>query len=380
MIKPLRIRSQVLAYQRDTRLGVQLVLNPEFAPINCDSGSSPFGFPVSVREAHAAFDVASLMRYPDRYPDATLAPAILVRFADANIKREQLFFGHGSFNLAERIIHKLAQPEALLGIGPQFNEIPSEFIAAGGVYRTMRIRAEPPYTFPHDAMVRSLASGAYSMCYLDNPNNPTGLFLSLEQVREYVDAAAPHGTIMLIDEAFADTVPDAESAMHLVSAYNNVIVMRAFSKGLGLAGARIGYMACAAPIAEFYRQLDVPFEPSAYSTHVARAALSDHGFLAGVRYNVRSVKQRIMDACAHAGLQVLPTHPATLTMALHDPGRDLGAAFAAVGVAVAVGRGFQKTHPEWNDAFCRLRVVPQPEADELCRRIALLGSVQASSV
>jgi histidinol-phosphate aminotransferase len=72
---------------------------------------------------------------------------------------------------------------------------------------------------------------------LANPNAPTGLYLADEYVEKI--AAANPGSVVIIDEAYADFADS--NSLGLVSKYENVIVVRTFSKSRSMAGLRIGY-------------------------------------------------------------------------------------------------------------------------------------------
>ncbi len=366
----LRIRENVRGYVRDTYLGIQTEYNPSYPVIDCAIGSSQWGIAERASDALRDHHLKAQTAYPEMFYDKLLKPAILERFKIEGLKLDHVFFGHGSFNLAERLIHKLIEPGIMLGVGPQFNEIPSEFVAAGGSYLPVPIQ-EPDYAFPLKTLKDALKNGV-SVLYLDNPNNPLGRLIGLKTLSEIVRVANQEGIIVIIDEAYADFVDDNQSAANLISHFPNIAVLRSFSKGLGLAAARIGYMFLSSELAHYYRMLDVPFEPSLLSAVLARATLEDSAFIRRVRINSTNEKCLLLPLIQEAGFTVLPTHPSTSILTAHRSDCDIVASFASVSIAVEPGSAFQRTHPAWDNSYCRLRL-PQPsDINEFKKRLIYL--------
>ena len=180
---------------------------------------------------------------------------------------------------------------------------------------------------------------------------------------------ARQGTILLIDEALGDFVEDSDSCVRLAAAYDNVVVTRSFSKAFGLAAERVGYAFFSAPLAEHYRQVDVPFEPGLLAATLARETLRDTVFMERVRRDARAAKAEIVGALREAGLSVLPTHPSVSILTAHSPGRD---------VAGDLRHGVWRYSPDpvsraptraGTTAYCRLRITATPQVAELCARI-----------
>ncbi|MBI5731912.1 MAG: aminotransferase class I/II-fold pyridoxal phosphate-dependent enzyme [Candidatus Magasanikbacteria bacterium] len=366
----LRVRKNVRFFRRDTYLNRKVTLNSAFSPIDCAEGHSQWGPSLKARDAARKFVVDEVSVYPvdDLFYDRLLKPVILRRFQMADEARELLFFGHGSFNLAERLIHKLIEPMAMLGVGPQFNEIPSEFLATGGKYQPILLES-PRFDFPLDAVQETLQRGDFSVMYLDNPNNPLGSLLELEQVSLIVQTAKEVGTIVIVDEAYGDFVEDRHSAVRLIADFPNLAVLRSCSKGLGLAAERVGYMFLSRELAEIYRELDVPFEPSLYAATLGSATLGDDDYRRWLRGQVLSLKSVVMNVLGKARYLILPTHPSVSIMTIHKEGVEVVEEMEGVGIKVEPGSCFSKTHVGWDNTYCRLRVPKSEDLEEFCRRI-----------
>ncbi len=370
---PLRIRSHLHGYHRDSYLGTSTPLNPEFPEIDCAVGYSQWGVSPRAVKAHRDFDPESVSAYPELFYDRLLKPVIMERFGLRGVDPGQIFFGHGSFNLAERLIHKLIHPGILLGVGPQFNEIPSEFVAAGGGYHPIPITQDGQVSLQE--MIAQLRTGLFSALYLDNPNNPLGSMLSLAEVESLCDIAESFGTIVIVDEAYGDFVDDEFSAARLVSDFSNLAVIRSFSKGLGLAAARVGYMFLSKELAHTYRELDVPFEPGLHGAVMAKATLEDREFISRLRFVVSTDKSMITRALREAGFIVLPTHQGVSILSVFHPDCLVVDTFASIGVSVEAGSCFAQTNTAWDNHYARLRVPKTELVNELCQRIARLASV-----
>ncbi len=143
------------------------------------------------------------------------------------------------------------------------------------------------------------------LVYLCNPNNPTGLLADRAALRAFCIQAAKTAPV-IIDEAFIDMVADpaGESAVDLVRAGHDVIVVGTFSKSYGLAAARIGYCIAQPERARAIRML---LAPSRNGPGLAAAGVSyrDLAYLAASSRAMERGRQVIYRACDAAGLDYL---------------------------------------------------------------------------
>ncbi|WP_411963215.1 histidinol-phosphate transaminase [Haloferax sp. YSMS24] len=111
------------------------------------------------------------------------------------------------------------------------------------------------------------------MVYLTTPHNPTGAIFPIEEIRTLAESV-DDDTLLVVDEAYAEFA-DEPSAIELLSEYDNVAVLRTFSKAYGLAGLRVGYACVPEAWADVYARVNTPFAASEVALRAALAALDD---------------------------------------------------------------------------------------------------------
>jgi histidinol-phosphate aminotransferase len=155
-----------------------------------------------------------------------------------------------------------------------------------------------------DEMLRAV-SARTRIIFLPNPNNPTGSYLSGEEVRR-LHAGMPSGTLFVIDAAYAEYVQrnDYEAGIEMVSQFDNVVMTRTFSKIHGLAGLRVGWAFCPASVADVLNRIRGPFNVSVPAQRAAVAALRDRRHLEdAIAYNEKW-KSWLIEHIRRTGLRV----------------------------------------------------------------------------
>lgn len=117
--------------------------------------------------------------------------------------------------------------------------------------------------------------------FLANPNNPTGTYLPVDEVRRLQAGLPPH-VLLVIDAAYAEYVRrnDYEAGVELVSSCQNVVMTRTFSKIYGLAALRIGWMYGPAHVVDAINRVRGPFNVNAMAIAAGAAAIRDREHLA----------------------------------------------------------------------------------------------------
>jgi histidinol-phosphate aminotransferase len=236
--------------------------------INVSSNESAFG--ASARALEAAVAAAkSLRRYPE-IDNRSLRDAVGARFG---LDPARIICGNGSDEIIKMLCTAYAGPgDEIVYSAHGFQMYP---IAAHAVGATPVAVPERNLTFDVDAVLGAVNERT-RLVFLANPNNPTGSYLNRSEVAR-LHAGLPDDVILVIDAAYAEYVTraDYDAGADLVSAHDNVVMTRTFSKIFALAALRVGWSYCPAPMMDILERVRSPFNVNAMAIAVGVAALAD---------------------------------------------------------------------------------------------------------
>lgn len=147
-----------------------------------------------------------------------------------------------------------------------------EILAAGA---TPIIAPEKDATTDVDAILQCITPRT-RMIFLANPNNPTGTYIPMSEVRR-LHAGLPGNVLLVLDAAYAEYVRrnDYESGIELVAQNENVVMTRTFSKIHGLAALRVGWLYGPDHVVDALNRVRGPFNVNAAAAAAAQAAIGD---------------------------------------------------------------------------------------------------------
>ena len=148
-------------------------------------------------------------------------------------------------------------------------------IATRGTGATPVVAAETAYTASVDAIL-ACVTGKTKVVFLANPNNPTGTYVSFDEVKR-LHRSLPPQVLLVLDAAYAEYVRrnDYESGIELVATSENVVMTRTFSKIHGLAALRLGWMFGPAHVVAAVNRVRGPFNVNAPAIAAGIAAIED---------------------------------------------------------------------------------------------------------
>jgi histidinol-phosphate aminotransferase len=217
-----------------------------------------------------------LNRYPDREAMRLRADLVgyLKAFEKVDVGALQVWAANGSNEVMHQLMLAFGGPgRSVLGFAPTYSMYPQYCRDTFTHYQT--VDREPDFTLDPDVAIAAVRGRQPVITLLTSPNNPTGTALPLDTARAVLAAAAEHGGLVVVDEAYAEfRRPGTRSALQLLGEYPNLVVTRTMSKAFAYAGARVGYLVAGEPIVDAVRIVRLPYHLSTVTQAVASAALS----------------------------------------------------------------------------------------------------------
>jgi histidinol-phosphate aminotransferase len=191
------------------------------------------------------------------------------RYVKANVSN--IVIGAGIDGVLDTLVKMFigTGDEALIPV-PTFSLYESLVKTVGGTPRYLsRDRAEN-FDLPVGGLIAA-CNDKTRMMFLSSPNNPTGNCITVDDVRALAESVPT--TMVVIDEAYVEFAN--ASLVNLVNDYENVLVLRTFSKAFGLAGLRVGYAVVPEWLVSIYKKVTIPFTVNNVALTAAVAALKD---------------------------------------------------------------------------------------------------------
>ena len=270
----------VHAVAREQQIPIQKV-------IDFSASINPLGLPVGVRRALVRAIPSSI-----HYPDPSGSDLRRQIGAFYRIDPDSIVLGNGSAELISVLPRVLSLRHGLV-IGPTFMEFERALALAGAQCTYVHAHAKDQYHPPINRVCQILSrkkrirpikkSGArddsqrIDAVFLCNPNSPTGRALPVSIINELLEAVLRAKVRLIIDEAFVDFC-DSHSVLAHVREFENLIVLRSFTKFFAMPGLRIGYMVGSRELVKRMREAIPPWSVNNLAQAAAMAAIDDRDY------------------------------------------------------------------------------------------------------
>jgi histidinol-phosphate aminotransferase len=249
--------------------------------IKLDANENPYGCSPKVNEALGSYSYFSV------YPDAGQTELRQMLEGYTGVGAEHIVAGSGSDQLIDLIIRLFVGPgDEVINCVPTFDIFRFSTLLCNG--KLVEVPRDEDFRVDVKAVKKAITKKT-KMILLANPNNPTGTPTPKKDVLELIETGVP----VLADEAYVEF--SGETVTPLVPKYENLLVLRTFSKWAGLAGLRVGYGLMHPQIAGYLQRIKMPYNVNIAARLAVRESLKDLDYLMSKVKAIVAERERLFD-------------------------------------------------------------------------------------
>jgi len=269
--------------------------------IKLASNENPLGCSEKAKEA-----IIDSLKNPSLYPDGNCTELRNALVKKLNVDSNQLIFGAGSDELISMISKTyISEGDEAITCSPSFPQYKASVISMGGKMIEVPLKN---YTFDLDGILDAITNKTKAI-FIANPNNPTGTIIDKKQQEDFMKKVPKH-ILVVWDEAYNEYIrsDDFPNTLSLMQDYDNIILLRTFSKIYGLASLRIGYGVSSNEIIGYLNRIRNPFNVTTPAQVAALASIDDYEFLEKSYICNEESKKYTYERCEKLGLSYIPTY------------------------------------------------------------------------
>ena len=300
--------------------------------LRLDMNESVEGLPESfIREVLDNIRPEEIASYPE-YEEITAMIA-----ASMGLSQENVLVTNGSDAAIKHLFEAYVEVgDNILFTDPTFAMYPvySKIVCARGV----AVPYSDAFSFPFAAFSKIIESHRPRLAVVVNPNNPTGSMVDQAAIRTLAQVCHKQGSLLVVDEAYFHYLE--ETAVALISEFDNVAILRTFSKLGGLAGLRIGYALSHANVISAMDKVKSTFDVNCLAVAMAKELVARPEILQTQLTAVAEGKKWLIEKLEDRGISYVAGHA---NFVLIDCGeRCLDIAEALKRDNILVGAGFKQ--------------------------------------
>ena len=226
------------------------------ARIKLNQNENPYELPQQIKdEILQRVGALSWSRYPPFIPQQQIEKLA----AFTGWREDGILIGNGSNELLQLLITATLERGTVAVISqPTFTLYK---ILGGGMAADIReVPMTESFCFDADRIIAEANRSDARLIIICSPNNPTGTFLSREEVRAIVEKTK---ALVVLDEAYVHFARESQSS--LLKEYDRLVVLQTFSKAMGAAGLRLGYAMLAPSLAKELNKLKLPYSVNIFT-------------------------------------------------------------------------------------------------------------------
>ncbi|MBE6863803.1 MAG: threonine-phosphate decarboxylase [Ruminococcus flavefaciens] len=312
---------------------------------------NPLGMPESVKEAIAA-SISEIEKYPD--PDCTELRKKISVHEDISVDR--IICGNGADDLIFRIVHAL-KPRKAFVCAPTFTEYTRALYEVG--CKITEYHLSEQNCFDVTADILTFIDKCFDLCFICNPNNPTGRLITPEILGKLSKKCQESNVVLVCDECFLDFVTESEKHSLRNFMNGNSVILKAFTKLYAMPGIRLGYAVCGSTeLAEKIRNSGQFWSVSSVAQKAGITALNENNYVHKTMEYIASERAFLSTELQGLGIKV---YDSAANFLLFKSDKGLAEKLLAGGILIRDCSNFSGL----SDGFCRIAVRTHSENKQL---------------
>lgn len=298
--------------------------------IKLASNENPLGCSEAAKSA-----VIKTLEAPSLYPDGNCTELRNALSKRLNVTPDQLIFGCGSDEVIALIGKTfIGTNDEAITCTPSFPQYKAATLAMGGKIIEVPLKN---HTYDLDGILANMTDKT-KVIFISNPNNPTGTIVTKKEQLSFMKKV-PKNILVVWDEAYNEYISDETfpDTLSIMRDYENIILLRTFSKMYGLASLRIGYGLSSKEIIGYMNRLRGPFNVTTQAQAAALASLDSKDFVKASFDQNEASKQYTYKKCEELGLDYIKTYGNFIMIDCKLPSLELFNLLQQQGVIVRPG-------------------------------------------
>ena len=276
-----------------------------------NSNESPYEVPQALKD-YMKENIDKLL--VNRYPDTDSSKLIAAISKAYDVEAEQVTCGVGSDELIDCILAScIDEDDQVLSPYPSFSMYSEFTLLNYGM--GIKVPLKSDFTYDIEAMKKVIEEKQPKVIFICNPNNPTGCIMPKEEIEAILKLSKG---LVIVDEAYEDFASQPISVIPLINQYDNLIVLRTFSKAYALAGARVGYAIACKELIDLINTVKPPYNLNMFTQLAATWAIEHREIFKANAKKIISQRAYVEEGLKTLGFKTYPSESNFIWLEMED--------------------------------------------------------------
>lgn len=275
-------------FYRDSLKGLK-PYDPHEVPykIKLNANENPYGLPEEIVEE--ILGKAKNLKF-SHYPNANSVKLSEAVSAFWGLSRDNIVIGNGSDELIDYLIKTFSEKgRRVITTAPSFAMYKIYSIINGSNFVQIPL-GQGNFSLNEDKILEEAKKEDSSVVFIAYPNAPTGNYFAEDKIIKIIEES---GCLVVVDEAYFEF--GEKTFVPLISQYDNLVILRTFSKAYSIASLRVGYLLSNPEIINEIRKVKSPFNVNTFSQLAAQVVFENKEILKDSIEKIIRERERLTD-------------------------------------------------------------------------------------